>query len=67
MGCGARIWGGGSAIRLALLLALGLAIVEPSAHARSVSYAYDALGRLTSATYSDGRVIEYAYDPAGGK
>ncbi|MCP5433499.1 MAG: RHS repeat protein [Alphaproteobacteria bacterium] len=37
------------------------------AHAQSVSYTYDALGRLTSATYSDGRVIEYAYDPAGGR
>ncbi|MCP5433501.1 MAG: RHS repeat protein [Alphaproteobacteria bacterium] len=37
------------------------------ANAQSVSYTYESLGRLTSATYSDGRVIEYSYDPAGNR
>lgn len=32
-----------------------------------VVYAYDALGRLTSATYPNGVTITYTYDPAGNR
>jgi RHS repeat-associated protein len=31
----------------------------------TIDYTYDALNRLTSATYSDGRSFNYTYDPAG--
>jgi YD repeat-containing protein len=31
----------------------------------TIDYTYDALRRLTSATYSDGRIFSYTYDPAG--
>jgi YD repeat-containing protein len=31
----------------------------------TIDYTYDALNRLTSATYSDGRSFGYTYDPAG--
>ena len=31
----------------------------------TIDYTYDALHRLTSATYSDGRSFGYTYDPAG--
>jgi len=31
----------------------------------TIDYTYDALRRLTSATYSDGRNFAYTYDPAG--
>ena len=31
----------------------------------TVTYTYDALNRVLSATYSDGRVIQYSYDAAG--
>ncbi|VTU35334.1 YD repeat (two copies) [Variovorax sp. RA8] len=40
------------------------------AHAGSVSYSYDALGRLASAVYSDGSAtttITYSYDAAGNR
>jgi YD repeat-containing protein len=35
--------------------------------AGNVSYTYDALNRLTGATYGDGTVIEYRYDAAGNR
>ena len=31
----------------------------------TIDYTYDALNRLTSATYNDGRSFGYTYDPAG--
>jgi uncharacterized protein (TIGR03437 family) len=34
-------------------------------HADTVQYSYDAAGRLTTATYSNGTVIAYSYDKAG--
>lgn len=40
------------------------------AHAGSVSYSYDALGRLASVVYSDGSAtttITYSYDAAGNR
>lgn len=38
-----------------------------TAWAQSVTYTYDGLGRLTLATYADGKQIVYAYDPAGNR
>ncbi|OGQ95292.1 MAG: hypothetical protein A2521_03950 [Deltaproteobacteria bacterium RIFOXYD12_FULL_57_12] len=38
-----------------------------SAAAGSVSYAYDSLGRLTQAEYTNGTVISYAYDATGNR
>ena len=38
-----------------------------SAPPKNVSYGYDALGRLVSATYSNGTTITYAYDAAGNR
>ena len=40
------------------------------AHAGSVSYSYDALGRLASTVYSNGAsatTITYSYDPGGNR
>ena len=40
------------------------------AYAGSVSYSYDALGRLASTVYSNGAsttTITYSYDPAGNR
>ncbi len=33
----------------------------------SVSYTYDSLGRLKTATYSNGVVVTYVYDAAGNR
>ena len=55
------------------VLAAGLcaaALAAHPAHAGSVSYSYDALGRLASAVYSDGSAtttITYSYDAAGNR
>ena len=47
-----------------------LACVNLAAHAGSVSYGYDALGRLASAVFSNGSSttsITYSYDAAGNR
>ena len=47
-----------------------LAFVATVAHADNVTYTYDALGRLATATYVDGGVtynIAYSYDAAGNR
>jgi YD repeat-containing protein len=52
-------------VRAACLCSIALA-----AHAGSVSYSYDALGRLASAVYTDGSAtttITYSYDAAGNR
>jgi YD repeat-containing protein len=33
----------------------------------TITYSYDALGRLTKAAYSDGMLIEYTYDANGNR
>jgi YD repeat-containing protein len=38
----------------------------PIAHA-GVTYTYDTLGRLSLATYDNGKTITYTYDPAGNR
>jgi len=50
------------------LMAL-LGVLDPSAvfASETVTYTYDALGRVTSATYGSGIVINYTYDAAGNR
>ncbi|MBU6407177.1 MAG: hypothetical protein KGS44_08615 [Alphaproteobacteria bacterium] len=56
---------------LALLSTSGVAVVlARDALAQSpetVTYQYDVQGRITRATYSNGVVVEYAYDAAGNR
>jgi YD repeat-containing protein len=55
-------------VLVACLCAAALAALP--AHAGSVSYSYDALGRLASAVYADGTsttTITYSYDAAGNR
>jgi uncharacterized protein RhaS with RHS repeats len=50
------------------VLAACLCTVALAIHAGSVSYSYDALGRLASAVYTDGSAtITYSYDAAGNR
>lgn len=51
---------------LGLLLGLS-AIGDGAWAASSVTYAYDALGRLIEVAYSNGTVITYSYDAAGNR
>ncbi len=50
---------------LPMLLGSLLLLADTSAHALSVNYSYDNLGRLTKASYPNNESIEYVYDPAG--
>lgn len=55
-------------IRLNRLMAGGILIVLSGVlQAGSVTYTYDTLGRLKTATYSNGTVITYNYDAAGNR
>ena len=52
------------------VLAACLCTAALAAHAGSVSYTYDALGRLASTVYSNGSsttTITYSYDPGGNR
>jgi len=55
-----------SALR-ALLVGLAAALLAVPVVAGSVGYTYDTLGRLKTATYSNGVVITYSYDAAGNR
>lgn len=44
-----------------------LALFVGAAFSGTVTYTYDALGRLRSASYSNGVVINYVYDAAGNR
>ena len=49
--------------------ALGVCLIGPSLAdpPASVTYTYDELGRLRTGQYSDGRKVDYQYDPAGNR
>jgi YD repeat-containing protein len=52
------------------VLAVCLCAAALAAHAGSVSFTYDALGRLASTVYSNGSsttTITYSYDPGGNR
>lgn len=53
---------------LPLVVAAALAIMMATRGvALADTYTYDAYGRLTGVTYSDGSSITYAYDSAGNR
>ena len=52
---------------LAAGVAASLGIVAALAANGSVAYTYDALGRVTTASYDTGVCITYAYDPNGNR
>ena len=47
------------------LLAFVVLLVGSQASHAGVSYAYDDLGRVTQATYTDGSIVQYQYDANG--
>jgi YD repeat-containing protein len=51
----------------AIALAAGIAAVSTAAVAGTVTYTYDAQGRVVKAVYSDGYTITYTYDAAGNR
>lgn len=51
---------------LVIFASLGLIAFVPAANA-GVTYVYDTLGRLSTATYDNGEQIAYTYDPAGNR
>lgn len=54
--------------RTASLFVLALApVLSSHSAANTVSYGYDALGRLNKVTYADGTVTFYSYDLAGNR
>jgi YD repeat-containing protein len=57
-----RLAGIGAAILLA-----GPPLTAAAQAGVSVTYAYDALGRVTQAAYSNGVTITYSYDAAGNR
>ena len=56
-------------VSLALLCAIPapVAAQTPPPVQNSVTYRYDALGRLIEVRYPNGRVVTYSYDPAGNR
>ena len=44
-----------------------LALLAGPAHASGITYTYDALGRVKTATYDNGTQITYAYDGASNR
>lgn len=50
-----------------LVLGGGLAALSRDAFADTVTYTYDALGRVVGAAYADGSTISYIYDAAGNR
>ncbi|HWA90099.1 MAG TPA: RHS repeat domain-containing protein [Rhizomicrobium sp.] len=54
-------------MRKTVALCFAIAITTISRAEAGVSYQYDTLGRLSSASYDNGRQIVYTYDPAGNR
>lgn len=52
---------------LGAAVALGIASASVTAVAGTVTYTYDAQGRVVKAVYSDGYTITYSYDAAGNR
>ena len=50
-----------------LIISLALLLSSVPALAGSVSYEYDALGRLERVVYDDGTAVEFVYDAAGNR
>lgn len=50
---------------LNVIAAIVLLAVQGNSAAITIDYTYDALGRLTSVDYNNGKKIDYEYDPAG--
>lgn len=51
---------------IAILIGTSLG-AYPALADEHVTYAYDALGRIVSATYTNGKTINYTYDAAGNR
>jgi YD repeat-containing protein len=57
-----------SASRALVAIALALSAIGPVAAANgSVSYTYDALGRVISVSYDTGVIVLYTYDANGNR
>ena len=60
-------------LRLKYKTFIGLVVIASilttgvASFAETIQYTYDKVDRLTKVEYSDGTVIEYAYDPAGNR
>ena len=55
-----------AALLAALAIVLAATVATP-AQAGTATYTYDALGRVTKVSYSNGTVITYTYDAAGNR
>ncbi len=53
--------------RIILLSFLFIFSAVATVTADTVSYDYDALGRLIEADYGNSKVVKYTYDPAGNR
>ena len=52
---------------LGFAVALAAALTSPAVATDTVTYTYDALGRVISVSHSTGTTIYYSYDPAGNR
>lgn len=52
---------------LLALIAVRIVLTCGTVQAATATYEYDALGRLTRVTYSDGKLAVYKYDAAGNR
>ena len=55
----------GDSMLRALTVCLVVGLASPALAA--TTYTYDALGRVSSVTYSNGKTITYTYDAAGNR